>query len=291
MVRTRSARSVQSEEEQNREASDTVTETGPTSAELVEEIVREAPRPPSPAKTRKSSCKSYRRRELLKAKIELAKLKIAYLEESDIGEDGDSDCASEKLERTEQWVNVQNDSLRKTDQIVTSTPAGATQANGNQSADSNKVAADVRNDHASAADRQKPSSSQPRQNSENAIAETKPSAINIKELAAAISQAAQAMQPASTVHRFNYDIPAFSGAVNEWLPFKTAYEETAKNLSEQENLIRLRRCLKGAAKEAVHCLFIGATTTDEVMTLLKNRFGRPDTLVLSEIEKLRRLPR
>ncbi|GBP63767.1 hypothetical protein EVAR_40367_1 [Eumeta japonica] len=45
------------------------------------------------------------------------------------------------------------------------------------------------------------------------------------------------------------------------------------------------------AKEAVNCLFYGETNPEEVMRTLEARFGRPDALVIAEIEKLRALPK
>ncbi|XP_026324981.1 uncharacterized protein LOC113233960 [Hyposmocoma kahamanoa] len=79
-----------------------------------------------------------------------------------------------------------------------------------------------------------------------------------------------------------YAAPATAGT-GDWLPFKTAYEESAGLLTEQENLARLRRSLKGTAREAAQCLFIGATSSNEVMSLLTSRFGRSDALALAEL--------
>ncbi|GBP89081.1 hypothetical protein EVAR_64717_1 [Eumeta japonica] len=45
------------------------------------------------------------------------------------------------------------------------------------------------------------------------------------------------------------------------------------------------------AKEAVNCLFYGETNPEEVMRTLEAIFGRPDALVIAEIEKLRALPK
>ncbi|XP_048481536.1 uncharacterized protein LOC105393818 [Plutella xylostella] len=122
----------------------------------------------------------------------------------------------------------------------------------------------------------------------------RPSAFDYKELAEAIALAARAL-PSPPQHvaapRHVNELPTFSGASSDWLPFKAAYEESAQSLTEQENLSRLRRAIKGAAKEAVHCLFIGTPSTREVMELLSAQFGRPDALIIHEMEKLRRLPK
>lgn len=48
--------------------------------------------------------------------------------------------------------------------------------------------------------------------------------------------------------------------------------------------------MKGAAIEATHSLFVGATSIGKVLKLLTSRFGRPDALVMAEMKKLRVLP-
>ncbi|GBP53909.1 hypothetical protein EVAR_96587_1 [Eumeta japonica] len=45
------------------------------------------------------------------------------------------------------------------------------------------------------------------------------------------------------------------------------------------------------AKEAVNCLFYGETNPEEVMRTLEAKFGRTDALIITEVEKLRALPK
>ncbi|XP_063827870.1 uncharacterized protein LOC135077263 [Ostrinia nubilalis] len=87
------------------------------------------------------------------------------------------------------------------------------------------------------------------------------------------------------------DLPEFSGDLLEWLQFKQAYEESSAvcNFTEKENLWRLRKCLRGAAKEAVSALFISATTPDKVMATLELRFGNPEAIISRILQDLNKL--
>lgn len=87
------------------------------------------------------------------------------------------------------------------------------------------------------------------------------------------------------------NLPEFYGASSAWLSFKKAFEATRGLYCESENLIRLQNALKGPARDATRCLFTGTPSCDEVMQLLANRFGRPDALVIAEMDRLRALPR
>ncbi|KAH9632562.1 hypothetical protein HF086_012369 [Spodoptera exigua] len=87
------------------------------------------------------------------------------------------------------------------------------------------------------------------------------------------------------------DLPLFSGDPMEWLHFKQAYEESSKvcNFKDNENMWRLRKCLKGAAREAVSALLISATSPETVMSTLELQFGNPDIIlsrILLDIKKL-----
>ncbi|KAG6454162.1 hypothetical protein O3G_MSEX008510 [Manduca sexta] len=87
------------------------------------------------------------------------------------------------------------------------------------------------------------------------------------------------------------DLPLFSGDSMEWLHFKKAYEESSKvcNFTDNENLWRLRKCLKGSAREAVSALLISATSPDIIMSTLELQFGNPDIIlsrIMVDIKKL-----
>ncbi|KAL0803329.1 hypothetical protein ABMA28_017183 [Loxostege sticticalis] len=109
---------------------------------------------------------------------------------------------------------------------------------------------------------------------------------DIAQLAAAITMAARASQP-----KMNIELPMFAGSHQEWLIFKAAYEESKNGLTSLENLARLRRSLKGRAREAVESLLLYNGNPEDAMKTLEARFGRPDAIAITELERLRTLPK
>ncbi|CAG9102677.1 unnamed protein product [Plutella xylostella] len=120
-------------------------------------------------------------------------------------------------------------------------------------------------------------------------AASQPQQINISELASAIALAAKAGQRATP--RYHTELPFFAGSHHEWLSFRAAYYETAEDFTETENVARLRRSLRGRAKEAVENLLILNARATDIMRALESRFGRPDSIAMSELDRLRALPR
>ncbi|CAG9114379.1 unnamed protein product [Plutella xylostella] len=113
--------------------------------------------------------------------------------------------------------------------------------------------------------------------------------IDLSELASAIALAAKAGQRATP--RYHTELPYFAGSHHEWLSFRAAYYETAEEFTETENVARLRRSLRGRAKEAVENLLILNARATDIMRALESRFGRPDSIAMSELDRLRALPR
>lgn len=87
------------------------------------------------------------------------------------------------------------------------------------------------------------------------------------------------------------DLPAFSGDPMEWLQFKQAYEESTEvcNFSSKENLWRIRKCLRGPARDAVAALLISATEPEKIMATLELRFGNPDGIVIKIMQDIKKL--
>ncbi|CAG9583357.1 unnamed protein product [Danaus chrysippus] len=111
-----------------------------------------------------------------------------------------------------------------------------------------------------------------------------------KDLAEAIIRAIQSVpKGGASVPSYVTELPFFDGAIGEWLAFRTVYEDTEKLFTAPQNMARLRRAIKGAAREAVKSLLYSECRPEDIMDALKRRFGRPDTLVLAEMEKLKRL--
>lgn len=111
--------------------------------------------------------------------------------------------------------------------------------------------------------------------------------LELSELARAISTAVHTAAP----HKFYGKLPAFNGSHHEWLAFKSAYHESSSHYTPGENTARLRQSLVGKAKEAVRSLLIVNSNPGDIMKTLEDRFGRPDSIALAELEKLRGLQR
>ncbi|CAG9125027.1 unnamed protein product [Plutella xylostella] len=91
--------------------------------------------------------------------------------------------------------------------------------------------------------------------------------------------------------RYIQELPTFNGNSSEWLPFRAAYQETEKYFTKIENVARLRKSLRGAALEAVSCLLISDPNPVFILQGLERRFGRPEALILNELDKVKKLPK
>lgn len=109
---------------------------------------------------------------------------------------------------------------------------------------------------------------------------------DIRELTEAIMNATRISAPQKC-----WDLPDFNGAFDDWLPFKRAYEDTKSSFDKLQNLTRLRKAVKGSAKETVRSLLFIADDPEDVMKALGRRFGKPEELVLVETERIKELPR
>lgn len=95
----------------------------------------------------------------------------------------------------------------------------------------------------------------------------------------ALKEVAKARPPA----RQAQELPIFSGAAVEWLPFKVAMRDFTilYKFSRSENLARLRSCLRGEAKEVVAALLYTANDPKIIMRTLEQRFGHPTIYCMS----------
>ncbi|XP_052750081.1 uncharacterized protein LOC128200500 [Galleria mellonella] len=240
------------------------------------------------------------REELLRKEVELAAARVAALEaESEDDEEIEDDDATVRRERTSDWVRRSTLALTMEPHVpeieeVTGKRQGfvpSRPVEEDSRAPPPQPSSDaLHRDHARHVD---PHAAMPTiaaamqsMKKEEPVLKV---GIDCNEFAIAMQMAARNILP-STASRVT-ELPVFNGSSSEWLPWKMAYEESASQLTEQENLARLRRSLKGAAKDAARSLFVGSTTAEEVMKMLAARFGRPGALVTAELNKLRALPR
>ncbi|XP_055615004.1 uncharacterized protein LOC129761310 [Toxorhynchites rutilus septentrionalis] len=88
------------------------------------------------------------------------------------------------------------------------------------------------------------------------------------------------------------DLPEFAGNPEEWPLFFSMYASSTQmcDFSNEENMLRLRKCLKGKALEAVRCRLLHPSNVSGVLSTLKMLYGRPETIVQAAIRKIRSLP-
>ncbi|XP_055527219.1 uncharacterized protein LOC129719835 [Wyeomyia smithii] len=88
------------------------------------------------------------------------------------------------------------------------------------------------------------------------------------------------------------DLPIFSGNSDEWPIWISNFQRstTSCGFSDDENLIRLQRCLKGPALEAVRSRLLSPAGVPHIIKALQMRYGRPETLIRALTERVCRLP-
>ncbi|XP_065094204.1 uncharacterized protein LOC135714762 [Ochlerotatus camptorhynchus] len=88
------------------------------------------------------------------------------------------------------------------------------------------------------------------------------------------------------------DLPEFYGNPEDWPLFFSMYASSTQmcGFSNEENMLRLRKCLKGKALEAVRCRLLHPSNVSSVISTLKMLYGRPEAIVQASIRKIRSLP-
>lgn len=108
----------------------------------------------------------------------------------------------------------------------------------------------------------------------------------------AVDKAVSATVPRSAMApSYMHELPAYDGSTSEWMAFKTVYTDTAPFFSAVQNMMRLRKSIKGKARDQIKGILFSDSTPEEVMEALRRRYGRTDALVLVEMDKVRNLPK
>ncbi|XP_055609362.1 uncharacterized protein LOC129756488 [Uranotaenia lowii] len=91
---------------------------------------------------------------------------------------------------------------------------------------------------------------------------------------------------------FSKELPTFAGNPEEWPLFYSSYLTGTREcgLTNAENLIRLQRCLKGEALEAVRSSLLIPETVPCAIETLEMCYGRPDVLINALLIKIRNTP-
>lgn len=88
------------------------------------------------------------------------------------------------------------------------------------------------------------------------------------------------------------DLPYFTGDPTEWPNFIYQYQNTTAicGFTNEENLCRLQKCLKGYARNIVESLLIMPQNVRKVIDTLQSRFGRPEHIIMMLLEKIKNFP-
>ncbi|CAL8111098.1 unnamed protein product [Orchesella dallaii] len=88
------------------------------------------------------------------------------------------------------------------------------------------------------------------------------------------------------------DLPFFSGEPADWPSFFSIFKKSTEvcGFSDEENLMRLVKVLKGKAKESVQSMLDASCRIQDIINILKMRFGRPQAIMKSMIEKAKSVP-
>ncbi|XP_058816425.1 uncharacterized protein LOC131679707 [Topomyia yanbarensis] len=93
-------------------------------------------------------------------------------------------------------------------------------------------------------------------------------------------------------HAVPKDLPEFSGRAEEWPLFLAMFNSSTQmcGFSNEENMLRLRKCLKGEALNRVRCELLHPCNVASVMSTLKMLYGKPEAIIQAVIQKVRDLP-
>jgi hypothetical protein len=89
-----------------------------------------------------------------------------------------------------------------------------------------------------------------------------------------------------------HDLPAFDGKYDEWPIFFSPYQMTTKacKLTDVENIQRLQKSLRGAAREAVKSMLVSPDNLDHVMKILQERLRKPKYILDTIFQQVESLP-
>ncbi|KAI5639409.1 hypothetical protein NE865_08084 [Phthorimaea operculella] len=94
------------------------------------------------------------------------------------------------------------------------------------------------------------------------------------------------------IPRMPIELPPFAGSPLDWLIFNAAYNASAADYTDFENLTRLRKALRGPAREIVsNQLIFNTTSPGQIIEALAFQYGRPDAIIEAEVERFKSAPR
>ncbi|XP_062710719.1 uncharacterized protein LOC115269391 [Aedes albopictus] len=116
---------------------------------------------------------------------------------------------------------------------------------------------------------------------------TEPEPIHAEETVCILNRSQLAARQA-----VSKDLPEFAGNPEDWPLFFSMYTSSTQmcGFSNEENMLRLRKCLKGKALDAVKSRLLHPSNVAGVLSTLKMLYGRPEAIVQAAIRKIRSLP-
>jgi hypothetical protein len=84
------------------------------------------------------------------------------------------------------------------------------------------------------------------------------------------------------------DFPLFDGNPEEWPVFVAQFRRISSlcEYTVEEMMIKLQKCLRGEAKNAVVWMMMSPDNVDLVIKTLEMRFGRPDQIIATVLSKV-----
>jgi len=88
------------------------------------------------------------------------------------------------------------------------------------------------------------------------------------------------------------ELPTFTWKPEDWPIFLATYTRSTETcgFNDEENLVKLQRCLRGEAEKAVKALLVSPDNLEEIMDTLKPRFGKVQHIVRTLIAQTMALP-
>lgn len=99
-------------------------------------------------------------------------------------------------------------------------------------------------------------------------------------------------QQVAARHIISKELLPFDGNPEDWPLFISSYENSTRTggFSDDENLMRLQRCLKGKARDAVRYKLLLPSAVNDVIQTLRLLYGRPELIVSTLIQRVRNEP-
>ncbi|KAG5890716.1 hypothetical protein JTB14_026022 [Gonioctena quinquepunctata] len=105
------------------------------------------------------------------------------------------------------------------------------------------------------------------------------------------TQTPSTMKPNALFARHSTEkyFPIFDRKSEEWPTFKSHFRKISSTCeyTQEESMIKLQKCLRGEVKQVVAGMMISPENIEQVIQTLEMRFGRPDQIIDTILNKLK----